>query len=196
MSQFDEYINTMLTEKFGTPGVVRKRSAAGAHMTSADPNAWKDPMKRYHMRANRGWNRKKIGWVSKTHQTETPLTMGERILNLAKAADQGIWEVSLAQAVPIAKKYKMHLPTVHKPTKRLGSTGIVMYFKYDKEQGRYRMYLIKHDRLIRSFVKRGKNKTYKAIKKGKKSRFKVKKTKKPMTPMFKKGNVEKFYTIA
>jgi len=195
--KFDDTINSILTEKFGAPGRARKRQTVGGALTSRDPNVWKDPLKRHSMKDVRGINRKKPGWVPRTHQTDLAIPMAQRILDVAKDADQGIWRISKAQAVALAAKYRMHVPNDDSPAKRLGSTGIVMWRK-TKNVPEPEMYLVKHERIIRSGLKKRKHvkrlKTRK--KKGRevfkgsfKSLYKAKKPKKPLGPTFEPGKV-------
>jgi hypothetical protein len=196
ISNFDKTVNEALNEAFGTPGKVRSRKFIyGKGVTSRDPNTWKDPLKKHHMKSSRGLNRKHPYWVPKTHQAETALSAGDSILKIAKDADQGIWEINLAQAVPMCKKYKMNLPTAKKPVKRLGSTGIVMYLRWDNNQRRYRLYLVKHNLLVgqaikarKSLKKKFKGKLFKGVYS---SKFSKKRPQKPVEPMFQKGFVTK-----
>ena len=194
---FDKAVNEALNEAFGTPGRARARTyVPGRGITSRDPNAWKDPLKKHHMKSYRGSDRKRPGWVPKTHQMEPSLSAGDSILKVAKDADQGIWEINLAQAIPMCKKYKMNLPTAKKPTKRLGSTGIIMYLRWDNYERRYRLYLIKHGLFMGKAIKgrklarrkKAKGKIFKGVYS---SRYKAKKPKKPQEPMFQKGFVTK-----
>ena len=194
---FDTEVNKILNEKFGTSksGVARSRQAVAGGVTSRDPNVWKDPLKKHHMKGFRGSGRRSMGFVPKTHQAEPALSTGDSLLKIAKDADSGIWELNLAQAIPMCKKYKMNLPTAKKPAKRLGSTGIIMYLRWDNYEGKYRLYLVKHDLFMGKTIK-GK-KTLRKGAKGKmfkglySSRYKAKKPKKPEAPMFYKGFVTK-----
>ncbi len=195
--KFDDAINEILSEKFGAPGKARMRKTIGSQITSRDPNVWKDPLKRHSMKTTRGETRKDMGWVPKTHQKETSLPMAERILKIAKDADEGIWKISQGQAVALATKYRMHLPNEKVPAKRLGSTGIVMWRKVDEEEGPA-MYLVKHDSIVRSGLKHKQShrKLQTNIKKGKnvfkgswKSAHRAKKPKKPTGPTFDPGKV-------
>ena len=191
---FDNLVNEALNEAFGTTKTGRARSRAyvpGKGITSRDPNSWKDPLKKHHMRSGRGSDRKSMSWVPKTHQAEPSLAAGDAILKVAKDAEQGIWEINLAQAVPMCKKYKMNLPTGKKPVKRLGSTGIIMYLRWDNNERRYRLYLVKHGLLMGDIIKgrktqkkRAKGRVFKGIYS---SRYKAKKAQKPTEPMFQKG---------
>ena len=196
--KFDDVINNLLAEKFGAPGKgARKRQTIGGSLTSRDPNLWKDPLKKHAMKDDRPLTRKKPGWVPRTHQRELSIPMAQRILDIAKDADEGIWQISQPQAVSLATKYRMHLPNDKTPAKRLGSTGIVMWRK-TRGVPEPEMYLVKHEQLVRSGL--GKQKKVKKLagkkKKGKevfkgsfRSTFKAKKPKKPKGPTFEPGKV-------
>lgn len=196
--KFDDTINEILSEKFGAPGgKARMRQTIGSQMTSRDPNIWKDPLKRHSMKSSRGENRKDMGWVPRTHQRETSLPMAEKILNVAKDADEGIWKISKGQAVALATKYRMHLPNDDVPAKRLGSTGIVMWRK-TKDVPEPEIFLVKHEGIIRSSLahKKTREKLSTKQKKGRsvfkgswKSAHKAKKPKKPLGPTFEPGKV-------
>lgn len=54
----------------------------------------------------------------------TSLDTTEKIINIAKAAQAGIWKISKAQVLDIARKYKFNIPDSKKKSKHLGSTGI------------------------------------------------------------------------
>jgi|GEM_PF-5933749 len=196
--KFDDVINEVLNEKFGTPTTkARRRQVIAGQLTSHNPNTWKDPLKRHSMKGDRPIDRKKPGWVPRTHQVELAIPMAQRILDIAKDADQGMWKISKAQAIALATKYRMHLPTEKTPAKRLGSTGIVMWRK-TKGVEKPQMFLVKHEKLMRSSLKvRKKSKRIhsgkpaaKDIFKGSfKSMYKAKKPKKPVGPTFNPGMV-------
>ena len=200
--QFDTTVNNILSEKFGAPTKkARKREVSTSGITSRDPNVWKDPLKKHYMKSTRPDNRKRLGFVPRTHQMNTALPLAQRVLDTAKDADRGIWRISKAQAVALAAKYRMHVPNDENPAKRLGSTGIIMW---RKTQGvpEPEMYLVKHDKLLRgalSIKKRnqkitGKKKKGKSVFKGSfKSKYKAKKPKKPVGPMFDPGKVKRTY---
>lgn len=197
--KFDNLINDMLEEKFGAPSkTARKRKIIGGKLTSSDPNIWKDPLKKHSMKGDRPMDRKHPSWVPRTHQKELSLPMAQRVLDIAKSADEGIWKISKAQAVSLATKYRMHLPNDKTPAKRLGSTGIVMWRK-TKGVREPEMYIVKHEKLVRSALKQKKfrKKITSRPKKGRsifkgsfKSTYKAKKPKKPVGPMFQPGKVE------
>jgi hypothetical protein len=196
--KFDETINQILSEKFGAPTTkARRRETIGGKLTSRDPNVWKDPLKRHYMKGDRGASRKKPGWVPRTHQTDLAIPMAQRILDIAKESDQGIWKISKPQAFALATKYRMHLPNDKIPAKRLGSTGIVMWRK-TRDVPEPELYLVKHEKLIRSgLAKKKKTRKLKGSKKkGRevfkgsfKSIYKAKKPKKPLGPTFEPGKV-------
>ena len=109
--KFDETVNEILSEKFGAPtSTARKRAAVKGGVTSRNPNVWKDPLKKHSMKMYRSDDRQKPGWVPRTHQKELALPMAQRVLDIAKDADEGIWKISKAQAIALATKYRMHLP--------------------------------------------------------------------------------------
>jgi len=197
--KFDDTVNTVLVEKFGAPSLKRARRIqnVGSDLTSRNPNVWKDPLKRHSMQSTRGMDRKKLGWVPRTHQTDVSIPMAQRILDVAKDADEGIWKITKAQAVALSAKYRMHVPNDKTPAKRLGSTGIVMWRK-TKGVPKPEMFLVKHEKLIRSGL--GVSKKIKKLttkkKKGRsvfkgsfKSTYKAKKPKKPIGPTFEPGKV-------
>ena len=195
--KFDDAINQLLAEKFGTPGKARSRKTVGGKLTSRNPNAWKDPLKKHSMKSDRPMDRKHPGWVPRTHQTDIALPMGQRALDIAKDADQGIWKISKPQAVAIATKYRMHLPNDKTPAKRLGSTGIVMWRK-TKDIPEPQMFLVKHEKIIRSGlkIKKRHKKIISKKKKGRsvfkgsfKSLYTAKKAKKPVGSMFQPGKI-------
>lgn len=149
------------------------------------------------MKDSRPIDRKKPGWVPRTHQRELAIPMAERILNIAKDSDQGIWRISKAQALALAAKYRMHLPHEKTPAKRLGSTGIVMWRKAVPGKPP-EMFLVKHEKILRSGVSQRKKLGRMKSRPGKgrdifkgsdKSRFKAKKPKKPLGPTFEPGKV-------
>jgi len=199
---FDSTINELLSEKFGSPekfGAPRKarsQRTIGGKLTSRDPNLWKDPLKKHHMKADRPMTRKKLGWVPRTHQRDLAIPMAQRALDIAKDADHGMWKISRAQAISLATKYRMHLPNDKTPAKRLGSTGIVMWRK-TRGVAEPELFLVKHDQLMRSGLskkktsrKLGKKKKGRAVFKGSfKSAHKAKKPKKPLGPTFNPGKV-------
>jgi len=196
--KFDDEINNILSEKFGTPtSKARRRQVVAGKLTSRDPNTWKDPLKRHSMKDSRPMTRKNPGWVPRVHQRELALPMAQRILDIAKDADQGIWRISKAQALALSAKYRMHLPNDNTPVKHLGSTGIVMWRKtegVDEPQ----IFLVKHEKIMRSGLKTRK-KTGRLKSRKKKGRdvfkgsfrslYKAKKPKKPVGPMFYPGRV-------
>lgn len=196
MIKFDNTVNTLLTEKFGTPGKVRSRKLIGGKLTSRDPNIWKDPLMKHSMKSHRPMSRKHLGWVPRTHQIELSIPLAQRALDIAKDADQGIWRISKAQAQVLCMKYRMHLPNNKTPAKRLGSTGIVMWRKTKGvEVPEY--FLVKHERLLRGSLKikkrrkkLGKAKKGRAVFKGSfRSTYKAQKPKKPKGPIFDPGKV-------
>ena len=194
---FDDTINKLLAEKFGAPGKARRRQSVGGDITSRNPNLWKDPLKKHSMKDTRSMNRKHPGWVPRTHQRDLAIPMAQRILDIAKDADEGIWQISKPQAVSLATKYRMHLPDDKTPAKRLGSTGIVMWRKVEGVP-EPEMYLVKHEQLLRSGLSKkkkvkklgSKKKKGREVFKGSfKSTFKAKKPKKPKGPTFEPGKV-------
>lgn len=196
--KFDETVNELLAEKFGAPSkkARRRKFIPGAGMTSRNPNIWKDPLKRYSMKTDRPMDRKRLGWVPRTHQTELAIPLAQRVLDIAKQSDQGIWRISKAQAIALATKYRMHLPNDKIPAKRLGSTGIVMWRK-TRGTRKPEIFLVKHEKLMRSGL--AKKKTVKNLRKLKKGRtvfkgsfrstYKAKKPRKPKGPMFEPGKI-------
>ena len=195
--KFDDTINELLSEKFGAPGKARQQQNIGGKLSSRNPNLWKDPLKKHSMKSDRPMNRKHLGWVPRTHQRELAIPMAQRVLDIAKDADEGIWKISKPQAVSLATKYRMHLPNDKTPAKRLGSTGIVMWRK-TKDVPEPEMYLVKHEQLLRSGLKHKKSRKKLTTKKKKgktvfkgsfQSTYKAKKPKKPKGPIFEPGKV-------
>ena len=202
-NEFDKLVNGILTEKFGAPSLKSRRRVMTPDYTPSinyavynNPNTWKDPLNRRHMGMYRAIDRKKPGWVPRSHQTDVALPLAQNVLNIAKDADQGIWKISPAQAVVLARKYHMHVPDDETPTKRLGSTGIIMW-RRTKGLRRPQLYLVKYDRTLRSGVRLRKDvhKLKHHKKKGKivfpgsfKSVFKTPKPQKPVGPMFEPGS--------
>lgn len=200
--KFNSFVNTLLIEKFGTPTTkARSRKAVGTGITSNDPNVWKDPLKKHSMKSSRPLTRKHPGWVPRTRQRDLPIPMGQRILDVAKDADQGIWKISKAQASALAAKYRMHLPNDETPAKRLGSTGIVMWRK-TKGVPQPELFLVKHDKLLRSDlkIKKRQKKLSSRTKKGRevfkgsyRSAFKAKRPSKPKGSTFEPGKVGTYH---
>lgn len=150
--KFDTLISEILCEKFGSPGKARRRFATPHGITSRDPNTWKDPLKKHHMGVDRSDNRKTASFVPASAHTEKGIMVGQQILNKAKDADSGIWEISLPVAYAIAQKYRFNIPNAKKKIKHLGSTGIVMYFKYDHNTNTPKLFLVKQDKFMRSRI--------------------------------------------
>lgn len=193
--KFDEMVNSILIEAAKTPH--KDDLSIGGNLKFKQKHHWKDPLNRHSMKDARPIDRKKPGWVPRTHQREIALPMAERLLNIAKRSKQGIWKISKAQAVALATKYRMHLPNDRTPAKRLGSTGIVMWRKTRGVPVPV-IYLVKHEKLIRGGLKsRKKQAKFKSGKplgrevfKGSfKSMYKAKKPKKPLGPTFEPGKV-------
>ena len=88
----------------------------------------------------RGGNRKSLRQVPKSQEDgvkppfRTPglsefirkLDTSNKLIDVAKKAPTGVWRISKAQVIDIAKKYKFNVPNSDKPMKHLGSTGIQM----------------------------------------------------------------------
>lgn len=53
----------------------------------------------------------------------------DNMLDGIKKANRGIWRITNAQVLDVAKKYKFFIPNKNYPTKHLGSTGIVLWRK-------------------------------------------------------------------
>lgn len=106
---------------------------------------YKNPLNRHHMKGSRGITRKSQRWVPKTH---TKLRRGDyhshdlgfarKPLDIAKAADSGIWRISKEEADELADFYQMHVPGPHKRAKQLGKTKIILWRKKPGE-----FYLVK-----------------------------------------------------
>ena len=93
-----------------------------------------------HRFKTRGTNRKNLRQVPDVHQTkvEAPVTskgigdfvnqpgLSNRAVDIAKKAKSGVWRISKAQVLDIARKYKFNVPNGEKPMKHLGSSGIMM----------------------------------------------------------------------
>ena len=195
--QFNDLINNMLSEKFGThTNSARKRSAVGNHMTSSNPNLWKDPLNRHSMKGSRPSNRKDPGFVPRTHQRELSVPLAQKSLDIAKSADEGIWRISKLQALALGAKYRFHIPDDRSPIKHLGSTGIVLWRKTEGVD-EPELYLVKHDSVTRSGLAakkqqqriQGNSKGSSVFKGSWRTKHKAKKPRKPKGPMFMSGKV-------
>lgn len=88
----------------------------------------------------RGTNRKSLRQVPKSQEDgvkppfRSPgladfvrkLDTSNKLIDVAKKAPTGVWKISKAQVMDVAKKYKFNIPDKAKPMKHLGSTGIQM----------------------------------------------------------------------
>ena len=99
--------------------------------------------RRHYMKAARGINRKRQNYVplykQMAHQENLPTA--QNVLDNAKKASSGTWKLSNRQVQELSGKYKFNIPTDKKRTKHLGSTGILMWRKNQKE-----FYLVKFDK--------------------------------------------------
>lgn len=90
---------------------------------------------------SRGMDRKHLRQIPiKYSSFFTSITPGsaEGIVNSMKKTKMGIRKISKRELVDIAKKYKFYIPNDKKPTKHLGSTGIMAW-----RRGPGQYYLIK-----------------------------------------------------
>lgn len=118
---------------------------------------YKDPLASHLMKIDRPDNRKTLGWVpashSKAHNPHARTNIAQGVIEMAKQSNSGSWKVSPLQAYVIAKKYRFHMPNDKKPTKRLGSTGIVLWRKAPRIY-----YLVKFDSFLSSMLHTRKSK--------------------------------------
>ena len=100
----------------------------------------KDLSKDKRFKSTRGVNRKHLNLIPNYKKLmNVPDPSGiNNFLKGIKQANRGIWRVSKAQVIDIAKKYKFFIPNDAYPTKYLGSTGILLWRK-----GRNKYFLIK-----------------------------------------------------
>jgi len=99
-----------------------------------------DPMNSHKYKMGRGMNRKTLGQIPKSQQDGVKgpkiastisnfigqFDVSNKLVDVAKKAPTGIWRISKAQVLDIAKKYKFNVPDTAKPMKHLGSTGIML----------------------------------------------------------------------
>lgn len=156
-----------------------------AKKQSKHVSKWKDPLNRHMMKPTRSVKRKDQSWVPKSTQKEVAITYGQKKLDIAKAADQGLWLLTYPESVAIASKYKMHLPTRLKPAKRLGSTGIVMWLKLRPDE-EAKMFLVKHSKLLKGVIKKSKKKKRKP---SDSSKYKAQKPQRAKSSTFKSHHV-------
>lgn len=88
------------------------------------------------MKMSRGMNRRNLRQVPDVHSHSKKfkdismfmkgLDVSNKMVDLAKKASSGVWRISKAQVLDIARKYKFNVPDDGKPMKHLGSTGIQM----------------------------------------------------------------------
>jgi len=127
---------------------------------------WKDPLNR-HMMKDRGVGRKRQTQIPKVHQSgpggvslgflkgrREILPFTQKLLDVAKNAQEGIWRVSWVQALELADKYHINMPNKYDRSKKLGKTTILLW---RKAPGVY--FLVKNRRLkqIPRFFKGGRS---------------------------------------
>jgi len=121
MVTFSKYIEEKLKD--------RKISIKSKRDLSKDPR----------LKTTRGVNRKHLNLIPDVRKnTGTVFSSIDDIIERAKNAQRGIWQVSKRQVVDIANKYKFLIPNDYYPTKHLGSTGIILWRK-----GRNKYFLVK-----------------------------------------------------
>ena len=100
----------------------------------------KDPLNSHKYKMGRGLNRKTLRQVPKSQEDGVKgpkisstiasfvkqLDVSNKLVDVAKKAPTGVWRISKAQVLDVAKKYKFNVPDTEKPMKHLGSTGIQM----------------------------------------------------------------------
>lgn len=96
--------------------------------------------RKHHLKSSRGLDRKKSNYIPLyrqiAHNGELPTA--QNVLKNAKESSSGVWKLSPKQVVELAGKYKFNPPDEKKSSKHLGSTGILMWRKNEKE-----FYLVK-----------------------------------------------------
>lgn len=120
--------------------------------------SWKDPLNRHSMKISRGSQRLKQRQIPKVHQhgpggvslgflqgRRDILPMTQKLLDVAKSAQEGIWRVSWVQALELADKYHINMPNKYDRSKKLGKTTILLW---RKAPGVY--FLVKNKRLKRT----------------------------------------------
>ena len=107
---------------------------------------WKDPLARHSMVAARGGDRQTMSQIPKKYQLskfQRTLPFAERILDIAKKADFGIWKLTERQLLEIVEKYGLRVPDENKPTRKLGVTGIILW-----RRGRGDFLLVKRGKFV------------------------------------------------
>lgn len=118
---------------------------------------WKDPLNRHSMKTTRGANRPRQTMIPKVHQSgpggveigvlkgkRAILPMTQKVLDIAKTSQQGIWKVSWHQALELADKYHINIPNRYDRSKKLGKTTILLW---RRAPGMF--YLVKNRKLKR-----------------------------------------------
>ena len=90
---------------------------------------WKDPLARHIMVTARGLNRKNVRQVPNISTAQRTLPFADKILTIAKNADMGTWKLSSRQLVEIVEKYGLKIPDAKNRFKKLGKTGILLWYK-------------------------------------------------------------------
>lgn len=94
------------------------------------PLKGRDLSKDKRFKSTRGVNRKHLNLIPNTRKSFGEIFSSiDDVINRAKKANRGVWQVSKRQVIDIARKYKFLIPNDYYPTKHLGSTGIILWRK-------------------------------------------------------------------
>ena len=128
------------------------------YMVEKKTKRWKDPLNRHSMKTTRGVGRKNQRQMPKVHTTgpggvsigvlkgkRNVMPLTQKILDVAKEAQQGVWKISWHQALELSDKYHINMPTKLDRSKKLGRTTILLW---RKAAGHY--YLVKNRKLKRN----------------------------------------------
>lgn len=90
---------------------------------------FKDLSKDRRFKSTRGINRKRLNLIPDYRKLmhHPGYSAIDNLLDNIKQMNRGIWRVSRAQVIDIAKKYKFFIPNDNYPVKHLGSSGIQLW---------------------------------------------------------------------
>lgn len=89
----------------------------------------KDLSKDRRFKSTRGVNRKRLNLVPDYRKlmNSPGYSSINNLLDNIKKMNRGIWRVTNAQVIDIAKKYKFFIPNDNFPVKHLGSSGVQLW---------------------------------------------------------------------